>query len=74
MDDYSRAFKDLLSSPLGEQLISELNARKSQLLDEAATAKTQENAFALLKQASGVILAIEHLQFLAVVPTDEGSK
>lgn len=41
---------------------------------DATKEKTQETAFGLLKQASGVILAIEHLQFLSVLPADEGSK
>lgn len=43
-------------------------------MDEAASASSQETAFALLKEASGVIKAIEHLKFLSVTPSDEGSK
>lgn len=81
MDDWSHQFNSLLSSPLGKELIDQLNIRKSQLLDEAASAKSQESAFGLLKEASGVIKSIEHLQFLSVVapeqqvvPTDEGGK
>jgi len=74
MDDWSNQFNSLLSSPLGKELISQLNTRKEQLVMDATKEKTQETAFGLLKQASGVILAIEHLQFLSVLPADEGSK
>jgi hypothetical protein len=74
MDDWAPQFKSLLSSPLGAELLSQLNIRKQQLQDEAAKAQTSENAFALLKEAGGVIKAIEHLQFRAVAPTDEGGK
>lgn len=75
MDDWSLQFKSLLSSPLGGELINQLNIRKQQLQDDAANAKSAESAFALLKEAGGVIKAIEHLQFLATVaPTDEGGK
>jgi len=74
MDDWSSQFNSLLSSPLGKELISQLNTRKEQLVMDATKEKTQETAFGLLKQASGVILAIEHLQFLSVLPADEGSK
>lgn len=43
-------------------------------MDNATSAKTQEAAYGLLKEASGVIKAIEHLMFLSVVPKDEGGK
>jgi hypothetical protein len=59
---------------LGTELIRELNERHNQLISEAENAESQEKAYGLLKQASGVILAVEHLQFLSVVPADEGSK
>lgn len=72
--DWSKQFEALLSSPLGKELIAQLNTRKQQLQDEAANAKSAEAAFALLKEAGGVIKAIEHLQFLSVVPKDEGSQ
>lgn len=74
MDDWSKQFNSLLSSPLGVELISQLNIRKEQLMDNATSAKTQEAAYGLLKEASGVIKAIEHLMFLSVVPKDEGGK
>jgi hypothetical protein len=72
--DWSEQFKSLLSSPLGQELLNTLNQQRLLLLDEAAKARTQEQAFGLLKEAGGVIKAIEHLQFRAVVPKDEGSK
>ena len=73
-DNWSNQFNSLLSSPLGAELIRELNERHNQLVSDAEGADNQEKAYGLLKQASGVILAIEHLQFLSVVSTDEGSK
>lgn len=74
MDDWSHQFNSLLSSPLGVELINQLNIRKGLLFDDAANAKSQDLAYALLNQAGGVKLVIEHLQFLSVVPADEGSK
>jgi len=74
-DNWSLQFNSLLSSPLGAELIRELKERHNQLVAEAEQADTQEKAYGLLKQASGVMLAVEHLQFLSVVaPTDEGGK
>ena len=74
MDDWAKQFNSLLSSPLGKELIKTLNDRKQQLTDEAAKARTPNDAFGLLKEAGGVIKAIEHLQYRSVVPKDEGSK
>jgi len=75
MEDWSQQFHSLLSSPLGAELISQLNTIKGRLQDDASNADSQEAAYALTQQARGVIKAIEHLQFLSsVVPTDEGSK
>lgn len=74
MADWSEQFKSLLSSPLGEELLRELNVRHDLLVKDAEDAQTQETAFGLLKQAAGVIKAVEHLKFLAVAPTDEGGK
>lgn len=72
--NWSSEFKSLFSSPLGKQLMSELTIVKQRLLDDAAAANTAETAFGLLREAGGVIKAIDHLQFLAVVPKDEGDK
>lgn len=75
MDDFAKAYQDLLSSPLGKDLLKELRQLQGGLTDEAAKAQTPDTAFGLLKEAGGVIKAIEHLQFLsAVVPTAEGGK
>jgi hypothetical protein len=74
MADWSQQFRSLLSSPLGAELISQLNLIKGGLQDDASNADSQESAYALTQQARGVIKAIEHLQFLSVVPTDEGGK
>ena len=72
--DWSPQFNALLSSPLGAELLNELNILKQRLQDDASGADTSETAFGLLREAGGVIKAIEHLQFLAVVPKDEGNK
>ena len=76
MADYSEQFKSLLSSPLGAELLRTLQEDvRDNILAEAGKAESQEKAYGLLKQASGVTLAIEHLQFRAVVaPKDEGGK
>lgn len=71
--DWSGEFNTLLSSPLGKELQSSLNARRGQLLGEAEEALDSEQKN-LLNQAKGVRLALEHLQFRAILPKDEGSK
>lgn len=72
--DYSREFESLLSSPLGKELISELELKHDSLIRDAQSENTIENAFGLLKEASGVKLAIGHIQFLSVLPKSEGSQ
>lgn len=74
MANYAQEFKSLLSSPLGKEFVRELTARSAQLYDESRQADTMEKAYGLLKESSGVIKAIEHLQFLAIVPKDEGGE
>lgn len=75
MDDWSQQFKSLLSSPLGVELLRTLREDvHDNLVEKAEVSDGQESAFGLLKQASGVIKTIEHLQFRAVTPTDEGGK
>lgn len=44
------------------------------LIKNAESAESMENAFGLLNKAAGVMLAMEHLQFLSVVPKAEGSR
>lgn len=71
--NFSQEFKSLLSSPLGTELVRELNVLADSYLESARREKTADKAFGLLKQVDGVMLAIEHLQSLAVVPENEGS-
>lgn len=74
-DDWSNQFNSLLSSPLGKEMIRTLKEDlRASIIEDAEHAKSSENAFGLLKEARGVIRCIEHLQFLAVVPKDEGGK
>jgi len=75
VDDWANQFKSLLSSPLGAELIRELKENQHDtLISKAENAKEQGDAYGLLNKAAGITLAIEHLQMLAVVPKDEGSK
>ena len=71
MSDWSPQFKGLLNTPIGKELLRTLREDlHDNLVREAEQSKTQETAFGLLKEASGVIKTIEHLQMLAVVPSD----
>ena len=74
--DWSSQFNGLFSSPLGEELIRTLteDLHDNIVRDAQKSVGSQEKAFGLLNQAGGVIKAIEHLQFLSVVPKDEGSE
>lgn len=75
MDDWAKQFNSLLSSPLGDELLRSLRVDlHDNLIKDAQSSTSQENAFGLLKEASGVIKTIEHLQFRAFIPTDEGGK
>lgn len=74
-DDWAKNFKDLLSSPFGVELVRSLREDVyDNLIRDAANAQNQESAFGLLKEARGVIKAIEHLQFRSVTPKAEGGK
>lgn len=76
MDDWSQEFNGLLSSALGKELMRSLKEDlHGSLIKKAQGAKTQDEAYGLLKEASGVMLAMEHMMFLsATVPITEGSK
>lgn len=75
MDDWSKQFNSLMSSPLGEELVRTLREDLHEsILTEARSADSQEKAYGLLKEASGVIKSIEHLKFRSVVPRDKGDK
>jgi hypothetical protein len=75
MDDWAPEFKGFFNSPLGKELIRSL---KEDLHDtkvsEAQKAENADNAFGLLKESRGVMLAIEHMMFLSAVPIVEDSK
>jgi hypothetical protein len=73
--DWAEAFKALLDSDLGKELVRTLKKDLHQnLIDEAEKSVSQETAFGLIKEARGVIKTIEHLQFRAVVAKDKGGK
>lgn len=76
MDDWSQEFNSLLSSALGKELMRSLKEDLyASLISKAQKAATQDEAYGLLKAASGVTLAMEHMMLLAAtVPKVEGSK
>lgn len=74
MDDWSKQFDNLLSSPLGKELLRTIKEDLGEsIFEDARKAKTQEQGWGLLKEAQGVIRVIEHLQFRASLSKDEGS-
>lgn len=66
--DLSQQFHDLLSSPLGQELIRVLeeDLHKSKI-EDAEKADSLEKGYGLLKEASGIMLAVAHLKSKAVV-------
>lgn len=67
--------KSFLNSALGKELIRSLTEDlHDNLIREAQKAKTPNEAYGLLKEASGVIKSIEHMMFLSVIPVEEGNK
>lgn len=58
-------FKSFVKTPLGQELIRSLREDlHDNLIAEAQSADTSEKAYGLLKEASGVIKSIDHLNFL----------
>lgn len=73
-EDWSNQFESLFKTPLGQELLRTLKEDlHASIIEDAEAAQTQESAFGLLKEASGVIKALEHLRFRSVVPRDEES-
>lgn len=73
--EWSDKFQSLLNSPLGKELIRVLQEDlHGSLIAEAERADSQEKAYGLLKEASGVIKAVGHIQYMSTgLPSDEGS-
>lgn len=66
--DWSDEFHSLFNSALGRELVRSLKEdRYEELMRAAAKAETADAAYGLIKEASGVMLAIEHLMFLSAV-------
>lgn len=75
MDDFAKQYQSLLSSPLGVDMLAELRKEHDSSVEKAERSTDPNTAFGLLKEASGVIKAIDHLHFLAhIAPKDEGNK
>jgi len=70
-EDWSNDFNGLFNSALGKELLRSLKEDKhDSLIREAERATSADSAYGLIKEASGVMLAIEHMMFLSTVPTD----
>jgi len=74
--EWDKNFQGLLDSPFGEELIRVLQEDlHDNLIREAQSAQTQESAFGLIKEASGVIKSIDHLKMRgAVAPKNKQSR
>lgn len=60
MADLQPAYDSFLKSEFGRHVISELQKIADSDLRQAATMPTPESAYGLIKQAGGVIKAIDH--------------
>ena len=75
MDDYSPQVKSFLNSAMGKEMMRSLKEDlHDTLILNAQEADDPNTAYGLLKEASGVIKVMNHIRFLASVPTDESSK
>ena len=73
MDDFSEAFSGFLKTPLGVELIRTIKEDlHDNLVREAENSLSQENSYGLIKEASGVIKVLEHLQYRSVVLKGKG--
>lgn len=76
--EWDKQFNSLMSSPLGEELVRALTEDvHDNLIKEAERASDPNTAYGLLREARGVIKAIEHMQVRALTPVsskDEGDK
>lgn len=60
--DYTEEYKALWSSPFGANILGTLDSLHSSLITDAEKAEALEKGYGLLKQASGVMLAVSHLK------------
>lgn len=67
--DFTENYKALFTSPFGEDIELKLKDLRDSLIDDADKAETQDSAYGLLKQASGVMLALSHIKGKAMLPT-----
>jgi len=66
--DFTEQYRALFGSTFGDDIEDKLKELRDSLVDDAGKAESQDKAYGLLKQASGVMLALSHLQGKAVVP------
>lgn len=75
MADWSNQLNSLFKTPVGQEVLRLLKEDlHGSLIEDAEKAETQEKAYGLLKQASGVILAVGHLQSKSVIPKSKVNK
>jgi hypothetical protein len=66
--NWNQQFHDLLNSPLGRELIRVLQEDlHDSKIEDAEKADSLEKGYGLLKEASGIMLAVSHLKSKAVV-------
>ena len=68
--DWAPQFDAWLASPLGKEFVNSLGQLRQSKLQEAENNSSES----LLNQAYGIRLALEHLQFRAILPKDEGNE
>jgi hypothetical protein len=67
--DWSQQFHDLFNSAVGKEVLRVLeeDLHKSKI-EDAEKADSLEKGYGLLKEASGIMLAVSHLKSKTVVP------
>lgn len=60
--DFSEEYKALWASPFGSDILRTLDELHSSMITDAEKADSLERGYGLLKQASGVMLAVSHLK------------
>jgi len=72
--DFTEEYRCLWGSGLGKDILRALDELHSSIITDAQAAETAEKGYGLLKEASGVMLAVSHLKGkgATVVPKHPG--
>lgn len=74
-NDWSSQFQSFFKSPLGVELLRSLREDlHDNIVKDAQTSKTMDEAYGLIKEAGGVIKSIEHMMFLSAVLSEDSRK